>query len=202
MHDTSRYSDTFGTIPLALKNDPKIHKFPSPHNHNHEDMNVFWFEMEQMMYREGGRNEMAGGYFLSGFIHNTPHVSTIDDEAYGGISLNNLIGNRSTDRLGILYSWYHISHQKRLGEMSLINFAYSNDLATAMVLGEAYGTFGSLGPKVKAAQTSTHIIEAYYAIDAAPGLLVQPEFLYQIKPGETKKTPNSAMLGMKIVGNL
>lgn len=207
MHDSSNYADIFGNDLKALSSAWKSLGYSGHPSHSHKEgdrasMNTFWFEMEQMMYRLGGQDRMAGGYFLSGFIHNTPHISTIDDQAYGGFSLSGLIKGREKDRFGVLYSWYHVSNRKRLGELALMNDAGADDLATAMVLGDAYGTFGSLGNKVKGAQSSTHIIEAYYSIAVTSGIRVQPEFLYQIRPGETHHIPDSAMFGFRLLANL
>lgn len=53
----------------------------------------------------------------------------------------------------------------------------------------------SLGTSVRGPQTNSHIIEAYYAIDATPGILVQPEFEYMIHPGETRHIPDAALVG-------
>jgi porin len=147
-------------------------------------MDIFWFEGDQMIYRMGGRNQMAGGYLMAGYIHNTPHVSTISDEAYGGLSFNGLIPTRLTDRLGILYSWYHVSDRKQLGQM------YALDAGM------------SLGAQVRGPQTDSHVIEAYYAIDAMPGVTVQPEFEYMIRPGETSHIPDAALVGLKVIANL
>lgn len=175
-HDTSRYPDILGAKPANLVVDSnRLHSAP---------MDMFWFEGDQMIYRRGGRNQMAGGYLMAGYIHNTPHVSSISDEAYGGLSFNSIFPNRVTDRLGILYSWYHVSHRKELGQM----------LARDAGL--------SLGAQVLAPQTDSHVIEAYYAIDAFPGVLIQPQFQYMIRPGETSHIPDAALVGLKVIANL
>lgn len=175
-HDTSRYPDVLGASPAnKVVATGRLHSAP---------MDMFWFEGDQMIYRKGGRNQMAGGYLMAGYIHNTPHVSSISDEAYGGLSFNGVIPGRVTDRLGILYSWYHVSHRKELGQM------YARDAGL------------SLGAQVLAPQTDSHVIEAYYAIDAVPGVLVQPEFQYMIRPGETSRRPDAALVGLKVIANL
>lgn len=175
-HDTSRYPDVLGAAPAnKVIATSRLHSAP---------MDMFWFEGDQMIYRKGGRNQMAGGYLMAGYIHNTPHVSSISDEAYGGLSFNGVIPSRVTDRLGILYSWYHVSHRKELGQM------YAQDAGL------------SLGAQVLAPQTDSHVIEAYYAIDAVPGVLVQPEFQYMIRPGETSRRPDAALVGLKVIANL
>lgn len=207
LHSTGGINDIAGSDVKALNMAWKAQGRTGHPQHTHkpgpkENMNAFWFEMEQMMYRFGGRNEMAGGYFLSGFVHNTPHTTLIDDEAYGGLSLNGLIKDRPNDRFGLLYSWFHISDRKRLGERALLQDAQADDLSSALVMGDAYGRFGSLGNKIKGVQSTSQVIEAYYSIDMGPGVVVQPEFLYEIKPGQTHHIPDSAMLGMKAMVNL
>ncbi|MGS0646694.1 carbohydrate porin [Komagataeibacter melomenusus] len=176
-HDTTRYPDEIGIgLPAALRT-AAGHQRSAP-------MDMFWFEGDQMVYRRGGRNQMAGGYLMAGYIHNTPHVTSISDEAYGGLSFAGIIPSRVTDRLGIMYSWYHVSHRKEEGQILRYEAGYS------------------LGTSVRAPQTDSHIIEAYYAIDAMPGILVQPEFEYMIRPGETKHIPNAALVGLKVIANL
>ncbi|PYD70845.1 carbohydrate porin [Komagataeibacter swingsii] len=176
-HDTTRYPDQIGIgLPPALRT-AAGHQRSAP-------MDMFWFEGDQMVYRRGGRNQMAGGYLMAGYIHNTPHVTSISDEAYGGLSFAGVIPSRVTDRLGIMYSWYHVSHRKEEGQILRYEAGYS------------------LGTAVRAPQTDSHIIEAYYAIDAMPGILVQPEFEYMIRPGETRHIPNAALVGLKVIANL
>ncbi|QOF94339.1 carbohydrate porin [Novacetimonas hansenii] len=176
-HDTTRYPDQIGvSLPAALR--------AQAGRQRSAPMDMFWFEGDQMIYRRGGRNQMAGGYLMAGYIHNTPHVTSIADEAYGGLSFAAVIPSRMTDRLGIMYSWYHVSHRKEEGQTMIQNAGYS------------------LGTAVRGPQTSSHIIEAYYAIDAAPGVLVQPEFEYMIHPGETRHIPNAALVGLKVIANL
>nr|WP_242008518.1 carbohydrate porin [Acetobacter ghanensis] len=175
-HDTSRYADALGSKPASLLAQPGMER-SAP-------MDIFWFEGDQMIYRMGGRNQMAGGYLMAGYIHNTPHVSSISDEAYAGLSFNGLIPSRLTDRLGIMYSWYHVSDRKRLGQ------TYALDAGL------------SLGSQVRGPQTDSHVIEAYYAIDAVPGVTVQPEFEYMVRPGETSHIPDAALVGLKVIANL
>jgi carbohydrate-selective porin OprB len=55
---------------------------------------------------------------------------------------------------------------------------------------------------VRGVQNDSHVIEAYYGINALPGLLIQPEFQYMIHPGETHNIPNSAAMGLKVIANL
>ncbi|BCI68571.1 carbohydrate porin [Acetobacter aceti] len=175
-HDTTRYPDALGTQPASL--------VTQTGRERSAPMDMFWFEGDQMIYRLGGRNQMAGGYLMAGYIHNTPHVSSISDEAYGGLSFNGLIPGRVTDRFGVLYSWYHVSHRKELGQM------YEEDAGI------------SLGGEVLAPQTDSHVIEAYYGIDVVPGVMVQPEFQYMIRPGETSRRPDAALVGLKVIANL
>lgn len=206
MHDTSNYEDIFGHDRTVLDRAYRTlhhsgHARFFDHPGGREPMNAFWFEMEQMFYRLGGRNEEAGGYFLAGAVHNTPHVATFDNEFYVGFSLNGLFKNRLRDRFGVMYSWYHLSDRRRDGQRVLLRDAAANHLPASLVLADAYGTFGSLGPQVKAVQTGMSIFEAYYAIAAAPGILLQPTFLYQFKPGETHHIPDAAMIGIKAMAN-
>jgi porin len=175
-HDTTRYPDALGS---------SVHSLVSqPGRERSAPMDMFWFEGDQMIYRKGGLNQMAGGYLMAGYIHNTPHVSSISDQVYGGFSFNGVIPHRDKDRLGVLYSWYKVSNRKRLGQIYAVDSGIS------------------LGQQVLAPQTSSHVIEAYYAIDALPGLVVQPEFEYMIRPGETSRRPDAALIGLKVIAAL
>lgn len=173
-HDTSHYPD-------LLKSGKQFV------NHNRfraAPVDTFWFEGDQMIYRKGGRNEMAGGYLMFGYIHNTPRVVTIDDEAYGGFSFNGVIPGRLLDRLGVLYTWYHFSNRNRKGQ-------------EAALAGGA-----SLGEDIFAPQRTAHVIEAYYSIDTGIGITVAPEFEYMIHPGAAHVIPDAALVGLKVSANL
>ncbi|MCX2561526.1 carbohydrate porin [Acetobacter farinalis] len=176
-HDTTRYADKIGSVyPKKLANTlPGTRSAPA---------DMMWVEADQMMYRLGGRNMMAGGYLMAGYVHTTPRVANISDEAYGGFSMVGVIPTRVTDRFGVLYSWYHVSNRRRLSQQ----------------LAEDAGL--PLGPSIHGVQRNSHIIEAYYAIDAFPGILIQPEFQYMIHPGETHRIPNATMAGLKLIANL
>ena len=173
--DTSRYADLMTTgAANAIKRDSTPPSAP---------MNMYWFEGDQMIYRKGGSDQMSGGYLMFGYVHNTPRVAALSDQYYAGFSFNGVVPHRDTDRFGVLWSWYHVSDRLRLNQMYLIDSRQS------------------LGASVLAPQTSSHVIEAYYSIDVMPGLQLQPEFDYMIRPGETTKTPDATLLGMKIIAN-
>ncbi|WP_212373529.1 carbohydrate porin [Acetobacter persici] len=176
-HDTTRYADKISSVyPKKLADHlPGTRSAPA---------DMMWVEADQMMYRLGGRNMMAGGYLMAGYVHTTPHVANISDQAYGGFSMVGMIPGRITDRFGVLYSWYHVSQRRRL----------SQELAQEAGL--------PLGSSIHGIQNNSHIIEAYYGIDAFPGILIQPEFQYMIHPGETHRIPNAVMAGLKLIANL
>jgi len=60
----------------------------------------------------------------------------------------------------------------------------------------------SMGAFVNGPQTHSAILEAYYGIPIHPGLVVQPEFEYMMRPGETSIIPNATLIGLKVLGNL
>lgn len=176
-HDTTRYADKLASaLPAAVANTiPGIRSAPS---------DMFWLETDQMVYRLGGKNQMAGGYLMAGYVHVTPRAVNVSDQAYAGFSLSGLIPSRVSDRLGVLWSWYKVSNRRRGSEILAQDYGYS------------------LGNGVYGIQNDSHVIEAYYAINALPGLLIQPEFQYMIHPGETHNIPNSAAMGLKVIANL
>lgn len=174
-HDSSRYNDLMTTSAAAAvtPGDPS----------RRAPMNMYWFEGDQMIYRKGGNDQMSGGYLMFGYVHNTARVAALADQFYAGFSFNGVIPHRNTDRFGVLWTYYKVSKRLQLNQTYMVD------------------TGQSLGAAVLAPQSSSHVIEAYYGIDVMPGLQLQPEFDYMIRPGETSKTPNATLLGMKIIAN-
>lgn len=175
-HDTTGYTDMVGTIPTSLMG--------QYYQHRPESRDTFYFEADQMVYRSHGNHQMAGGYLMAGYIHNTPQVSVFSDQVYVGTSLLGLIPGRPFDRFGVMYSYYQIGSRLNLGQR------------LKGIAGLPYGA------NVNGPQSHTAILEAYYGIPVAPGLLIQPSFEYQMRPGETSVIPNATLVGLKVIGNL
>lgn len=175
-HDTSPYSDRLGTIPAMFAHDV-VHDATKPRD-------TFYIEADQMVYRKGGQHQMAGGYILAGYVHNTPSVSTFSDQVYVGASLLGIIPHRPFDRFGVMYSYYQMSPAITYGQR------------LRQLAGMSMGAF------VNGPQTHSAILEAYYGIPIRPGLVLQPEFEYMMRPGQTAVIPNATLVGLKILGNL
>ena len=175
-HDTSPYPDMVGTIPAAFAG--------SVHPHKLKPRDTFYIEADQMVYRSHGEHQMAGGYVLAGFIHNTPSNSTFSNEFYAGASLLGIIPHRPLDRLGVMYSYYQLSPRLAYGQR----------------MREAAGV--PLGPYINGPQTHSAILEAYYGIPVTPGLVITPEFEYMMRPGETSVIPNAILAGLKVIAAL
>ncbi|MFT8897839.1 MAG: carbohydrate porin [Acetobacter sp.] len=175
-HDTSHYDDMIGSIPAAYRHDYL--------GHNGGPRDTFYFEADQMVYRKGGDHQMAGGYLLAGYIHNTPSVSVWSDQFYVGASLLGILPYRPFDRFGVMYSYYQISHNLTEGQR----------------LRQMAGM--SMGPYVNGPQTHAATLEAYYGIPVVPGLVMQPVFEYIMRPGETSVIPNAILGGLKILAAL
>jgi len=45
------------------------------------------------------------------------------------------------------------------------------------------------------------VLEANYGIAVAPGLLIQPELEYFIRPGGTSTVPNAFLIGLKVLAD-
>ncbi|MBB2188559.1 carbohydrate porin [Gluconacetobacter azotocaptans] len=172
-HDTTRYADSLGAVPAALAEQ----KSSAPRD-------SVWIMTDQMIYRAGGHGQMDGGYLMAGYLHNTPHVSTIADEVYVGGSFPGFIPSRPKDRIGVLYSWYHVSDR----------------LYDGQAIREQAGL--PLGAMVLAPQTNSSVIEAYYGFAPMQGITLQPEFQYMIRPGETARIPDAALVGLKVIATL
>ena len=83
-----------------------------------------------------------------------------------------------------MYSYYQISKRLTLGQHLL------QDAGLPFPAG------------VNNPQTHTATLEAYYGIPVVPGVLLQPSFEYQMRPGETSVIPNATVIGLKVIGNL
>nr|MBS0964011.1 carbohydrate porin [Acetobacter persici] len=175
-HDTSPYADLIGTIPTAWQS--------TIHAHAEKPRDTFYFEADQMIYRTHGTSQMAGGYVMAGYSHNTPSISTFADDVYVGTSLAGLIPGRPYDRLGMMYSYYQTSPR----------MTYGRRLRQKARL--------TLGPYVTGPQTHSAVLEAYYSMPVLPGLILYPEFEYMMRPGETSVIPNAALVGIKLIANL
>lgn len=175
-HDTSPYPDLIGPVPAAYAAAIRAHR--------EKPRDTFYVEADQMVYRKHGDYQMAGGYLLAGYIHNTPSISNFADEFYFGASLLGLIPHRPFDRFGVMYSYYQMSPRLTYGQS----------------LRQAAGV--PLGPYITGPQTHSAILEAYYGIPVTPGLVMTPEFEYVMRPGETSVIPNAMLVGMKVIANL
>ncbi|WP_415489623.1 carbohydrate porin [Acetobacter sp.] len=173
-HDTTRYDDIIGSVPTASRG---LVQKDRPRD-------TFYFEADQMVYRKGGDHQMAGGYLLAGYIHNTPGVSVWSDQFYVGASLLGILPYRPFDRFGVMYSYYQISNR----------LTYGQNLRQAAGL--------SLGEFVTGPQTHAATLEAYYGIPVVPGLVLQPVFEYMMRPGETSVIPNAILGGIKVLAAL
>ncbi|MCH4023473.1 MAG: carbohydrate porin [Acetobacter sp.] len=175
-HDTARYNDLIGTIPAADQS--YVHREKS------KPRDTFYIEADQMVYRSHGQNQMAGGYLMAGYIHNTPSISTFTDQVYVGTSLLGIIPFRPLDRFGVMYSYYHLSNRLSYGQR----------------LRQDAGM--SMGAFVTGPQTHTATLEAYYSVPVIPGLVLQPVFEYMMRPGESGKIPNATLVGIKVMATL
>lgn len=175
-HDTSHYDDLIGAVPAQYQSQVGAHR-GGPRD-------TFYFEADQMIYRKGGDHQMAGGYLMAGYIHNTPSVSTFSDQVYFGASLLGIIPHRPFDRFGVMYSYYQMSPNLTLGQRF------------RQMAGDSMGAF------VNGPQTHAATLEAYYGIPVVPGLVVQPVFEYMMRPGETSVIPNAILTGLKVLAAL
>ncbi|GBR31775.1 carbohydrate-selective porin B [Kozakia baliensis NRIC 0488] len=175
-HDTSGFADLIGKVPPAMNQFYRAHQ--------KESRNTFYVEVDQMIYRSHGEHQMAGGYLMAGYVHNTPQVSVFSDEVYIGTSLLGIIPYRPYDRFGVMYSYYQMSNRLTLGQT--LRYA----------AGLPYEAF------VNGPQTHAAILEAYYGVPVVPGLIIQPSFEYMMRPGETSVIPNATVIGLKVLGNL
>lgn len=102
-----------------------------------------------------------------------------NDFIWAGILDDGFWSARPHDQIGFGFTWYDVS--KRLTRTERLQSALNMPLS-----GGAHGV-----------QTHAMVLEANYSIETTPGLLIQPEFEYSIRPGGTRSVPNAFLVGAK-----
>jgi porin len=170
--DTSTYRDNFVDVagmPLVLSGLP---------GKPHDGRAQFWATADQMILRNGS-NPNDGLILLATYAHDQSATTLFNDFIWAGILDRGFWSARPHDQIGFGFTWYDVSNQLTRTErlQSALNMPLS---------GGARGV-----------QTHAMVLEANYGIEITPGLLIQPELEYFIRPGGTHSVPNAFLVGVK-----
>jgi porin len=174
--DTSTYPDNFFDIngqPLALTGLPG-----SPHHGRGQ----FWATADQMIWRQGP-NPNDGVILLATFVHDQSDTTLFNNFVWAGVIDRGFWSARPNDQIAVGFTYYDVSN--RLTDTQLLQQALGDPLAG-----------GALG-----VQRYAMVVEANYGIAVLPGLLIQPELEYFMRPGGTNAVPNAFLLGVKVLAD-
>jgi porin len=174
--DTSTYPDNFFDVngqPLALTGLP---------GYPHRGRGQFWATADQMILRHGP-NPNDGLILVATFVHDQSDTTLFNNFVWTGIIDRGFWPARPNDQIAIGFTYYDVSN--RLTDTQRLQRMLGAPLAG-----------GALG-----VQTYAMVLEANYGIAVAPGLLIQPELEYFMRPGGTNAVRNAFLVGLKVLAD-
>jgi porin len=171
--DTTTYADNFfdlNGLPLALTGLPGAPQ---------RGRGQFWATADQMILRNGP-NPNDGLILLATFVHDQSDTTLFNNFVWTGLIDRGFWSAHPNDQIAFGFTYYDVS--KKLTDTEQLQQVLGNPLA-----GGAFGV-----------QTYAMVLEANYGIAVAPGLLIQPELEYFIRPGGTNAVRNAFLLGLKV----
>ena len=145
----------------------------------HDGRAQFWATADQMILRNGP-NPNDGLILLATYVHDQSDTTLFNNFVWTGLIDRGFWSERPNDQVAIGFTYYDVS--KKLTDTERLQQALGNPLAG-----------GALG-----VQTYAMVLEANYGIAVAPGLVVQPELEYFIRPGGTNAVRNAFLLGFRV----
>ncbi|HEX3575187.1 MAG TPA: carbohydrate porin [Rhodopila sp.] len=138
----------------------------------------YWVAADQMIHRNGP-GAADGIILLAGYVHADPALSPYTDQVYVGALDRDFWPSRPLDTIGVLFDYQHVSDQ----------------LATEQMLDAEYGL--PLANGATGIQTNEAVLEVNYDFHVLPGLSVEPDFQYVIRPNAQSNIGNAAVFGFK-----
>jgi porin len=170
--DTSHYPDNFSDVngmPLALTGLP---------GRPHDGRGQFWVNGDQMIIRNGP-NPNDGLILLATYVRDESATTLFKNFIWAGLIDRGFWSYRPNDQIGFGATYYDVS--KGLTQTERLQASLGAPLAG-----------GALG-----VQTHAEVFELNYGIQVSPGILVQPELEYFVRPGGTGAVPNAFLVGLK-----
>jgi porin len=137
----------------------------------------FWITFDQLLFRNGPAPN-NGLTVLGAYAHDSPDNSFYQQFAWLGMLYSGFWKQRPDDQIGAAFTYYQVSP----------SLTRTESLEQEFGLPPTY-PFG--------VQTHGMVVEANYSIPIHPGIQIQPEFEYFIRPGGVSSVRNAAVLGLK-----
>ena len=136
-----------------------------------------WATFDQMLFRTGpGPNH--GLTVLGAYAHDSPDNSLYQHFVWVGMLYSGFLKARPDDQIGLAFTYYQVSPS----------------LTSTERLEQAFG----LPPTYQfGVQTHAMVLEANYSIPVHPGIQIQPEFEWFVRPGGVSTVPDAVVLGLK-----
>ena len=170
-YDTSNFADNFSDIngnPFVLTG------LPPTTSHGRTQV---WVTFDQMLFRTS--SELRHGFrVLGAWSHDTPDNSLYQDLVWLGVLYSGFWKQRPDDQIGFAFTHYRVSP----GLTQTESLEQQFDLAPTY----PYGV-----------QNNASVLEANYNFPVYPGIQLQPEIEYFIRPGAASSVPNAFVLGLK-----
>ena len=145
---------------------------------SHHGNTQVWVLADQMLVRSGP-GDVDGLNALAGFIQNDPNNAVIAQQFFAGLLARGFWPARPQDGIGLLFLHYEISNQ--LNKVQKIEQAFARPISN-----QATGI-----------QSHETIFELDYDIHLVPGVNLEPDFQYIIRPNAQSNIHNAAVLGFK-----
>ena len=115
---------------------------------------------------------------LGAYAHDSPDNSFYQQFVWVGMLYSGFWKARPDDQIGLAFTYYQVSPS----------------LTRTESLEQAFG----LPPTYQyGVQTHAMVLEANYNIPVYPGIQLQPEFEWFVRPGGVSSVPNAVVLGLK-----
>ncbi len=172
-YDTTNFPDNFFDV---FETSYVLSGLPPRQDHGRTQI---WLTFDQLVFRNGPLPN-NGLTLLGAYAHDTPRNSLYQNFVWGGMLYSGFWRKRPADQIGLGITYYQISP----------SLSQTESVEQAFDLPPTY-PFG--------VQNHAMVFELNYQIAAYPGVIVQPEFEFFLRPGgvSSSSVPNAAVLGVK-----
>jgi porin len=170
-YDTSNFPDEFSDAngnPFVLSGLPPATR---------RGRTQFWVTFDQMVFRTGPAPN-SGLTVLAAYAHDSPDVSLYQHFVWLGTVYSGFWKARPSDQIGLAFTYYQVSP----------SLSQTESLEQEFGLPPTY-QYGVQGHAM--------VLEANYNIPVYPGVQLQPEFEWFVRPGGVSTVPSAVVLGLK-----
>lgn len=130
-----------------------------------------------------GKTDTDGVVVLGGYVHADRDISPLADQVFAGVLSSASVLGRPKDSFGAMFHYIRMSG--RLTATRELEAALGRPL-----------TSGNLGP-IYGVQSHEEVVELQCTAHVYPGVTVEPDFQYVIRPGATGAVHDAAVLGVR-----